>query len=224
MEARRPLFLLLLTIGLCRAQGTESKKSASEFPVHAALNDADAAADFMVRLISYGRESFITDNFLVVEVAIFPHTGKVYDVRTNQFSLRVNGKKEALFAQSPGMVIASVKYPDWQTQPGGVGDIGAGGGGVGIGQPAPERFPGDPRARRIPRPGTGQDDSEAQALKEPRMSPSEVITRSAIPEGPRKTPVSGYLFFPWRGNPAKLKSVELTIADENSEPVTLRLR
>ena len=72
----------------------------------------------MVRLISYGRESFVTDNFLVVEVAIFPHTGKVYDVRANRFSLRVNGKKEALFAQSPGMVIASVKYPDWQTQTG----------------------------------------------------------------------------------------------------------
>ena len=102
MEAGRPLILLLLAVGLCRAQGTESKKSASEFPVHAALSDADAAADFMVRLISYGRESFVTDNFLVVEVAIFPHAGKVYDVRANQFSLRVNGKKEALFAQTTG--------------------------------------------------------------------------------------------------------------------------
>lgn len=223
MEAGRWLILLLLAVGLCRAQGTESKRSASEFPVHAALSDADAAADFMVRLISYGRESFVTDNFLVVEVAIFPHAGKVYDVHANQFSLRVSGKKEALLAQTTGMVIASVKYPDWETQTGGIGEIG--GGGVSVGQPAPvERFPGDPRARRMPRPGTGQDDSEAQAMKEPRLSPSEVITRSAIPEGPRKTPVSGYVFFPWRGNPAKLKSVELTINDEKSGPVTLRLR
>jgi hypothetical protein len=223
MEAGRSLILFLLAVAVCIAQGTESKKSASEFPVHAALGDADVAADFMVRLISYGRESFVTDNFLVVEVAIFPHAGRVFDVRANQFSLRVNGKKEVLFAQTPGMVIASVKYPDWETQSGGIGETG--GGGVGIGGTAPvERFPGDPRARRIPRPGTGQDDTDAQAVKEPRLSPSEVITRSAISEGPRKTPVSGYLFFPWRGNPAKLKSVELTITDEKSGPVTLRLR
>src|SRR3954447_24301928 len=166
METGRSLVVFLLAVAVCTAQGTESKKSASEFPVHAALGDADVAADFMVRLISYGRESFVTDNFLVVEVAIFPHAGKVFEVRANQFSLRVNGKKEALFAQTPGMVIASVKYPDWETQTGGIGEIGAGRGGVGIGQGAPvERFPGDPRARRIPRPGTGQDDSEAQAMK-----------------------------------------------------------
>lgn len=223
-----PLFRSAITLtavaAIALAQGTESKRAASEFPVQARLGDLDVAAEFMVRLISLGRESFVTDNFLVVEVALFPREGKPYTVRTNAFTLRVNGRKESLFAQPPAAVIASVKYPDWEWQRMGSATAQAGDGRIGMGQPAPvERFPGDPNARRLPRP-VGNPADTANPVAVERMPPGDVINQSALPEGMRKTAVSGYVFFPWRGNPAKLKTAELTITDETSGAVTLRLR
>ncbi|MBC7928600.1 MAG: hypothetical protein H7039_23395 [Bryobacteraceae bacterium] len=197
------LFLLSLTLF---GQGTETKRAATEFPVQASLPGAQLGAEFMVRLISYGRESFVSDNFLVVEVALYPDKGSQIVIRPNEFTLRVNGKKELLTPQAPQAVAMSISYPAWESNP----NAGA------------ERFPGDPRAR--PMPGPPAPSVAAPEVEQKRLSPTEVITRSALPEGPRKTLASGYLFFPWRGNPARLKTVEMMVTPESGSPVTVRLR
>lgn len=206
----RKTVLALISILLAAGQGTESKRKPSDFPVQVKVANAEVAAEFMVRLISYGRESFVTDNFLVVEVAIFPDAGKSLDIKLTDFTLRVSGKKDVLYAQPPSAVISYVRYPDWERAP-----VGSSRGETG------ERFPGDPRARRMPGPPVPPNDD---APVEQRMSNSEVVTKSSLPEGPRKTPVSGFLFFPWKGNPAKLKSVELLTTLGSGDPVALRLR
>lgn len=203
--------LLLLSALLAAAQGTETKRKASEFPVQVKVAGAEVAAEFMVRLISYGRESFVTDNFLVVEVAIYPEPGKPVEVKLADFSLRVSGKKELLLAQPPALVLSYLRYPDWERPP-----VRAGSADV------EERFPGDPRARRYPGPPAPAQNPDAPV--EERMSNSDVVNKSSLPEGPRKTPVSGFLFFPWKGNPAKLKSAELVTTLGSGDPVVIRLR
>lgn len=217
-----PFALFWFTAIMAAGQGTETKRKVTEFPVQAKVANAEIGAEFMVRLISYGPESFVTDNYLIVEVAIYPAAGQPVDVKAHHFTLRVSGKKEALLAQPLGMVIASLKYPDWERPPTSV-SAGSGDAGVSTGGPDPvERFPGDPRARRFPAPRTPMPTDGKPA--EARLSAADVVNRSALPEGPRKTPVSGYLFFPWKGNPVKLKSVELVTTLGSDTPVSIRLR
>jgi hypothetical protein len=145
-------------------------------------------------------------------------------ITTSAFVLRINGK-EKLMAQTPGMVGAALKYPDWQYERG----VRMAAGPVIIGRPAPvERFPGDnrPAQSRIPGPvpRAPTDAGSGAATAEPE-DPAEVVNLTSLPEGPRRQPVSGYVFFPWQGKLTKIKTVELHVRfDESREPVILRLR
>lgn len=52
------------------------------------------------------------------------------DVNAGRFTLRINGKKQALLPQAPSMVAASLKHPEWQSRPNAEAGIGVGGIGV----------------------------------------------------------------------------------------------
>jgi hypothetical protein len=57
------------------------------------------------------------------------------------------------------------------------------------------------------------------------VSDGEIITEVALRESQVTLPVSGYLYFAWKGKPQKLRSVELLFEPRpESDPVTLRLR
>jgi hypothetical protein len=137
--------------------------------------------------------------------------------------MRLNNRKEELLTQAPGIVAASLKYPDWSLRPRAVAQAGP----IIIGQPQPvERFPGDARPAQsripgqIPRVPTKQD----TGVEEEQIDINELILRASLPEGPAKHPVSGYLFFPWRGKPAKIKSAELIYRPDSGMPTVLRIR
>jgi hypothetical protein len=59
--------------------------------------------------------------------------------------------------------------------------------------------------------------------KEAAKTPGDVVVDMALPEGDRVLPVSGYLYFPWKGKPKSLKSVELVYQGQGSA-VTLKLK
>jgi hypothetical protein len=217
--------LMLLLTGVILAQGTagtKPKPAASDYPVHAKTAEMDIGVEYMVR--SFGADQILlADDFLVVEVAVYPGLRSGVQIDTRKFTLRINGKKQVLFPQSAGMVAASLKYPDWQRKPqmtlgGGMGDRG-----IILGQPQGQpRFPGDRRTEpRLPAPPqTSTGDSPVE--KEP-MDINELVQKVALPEGLARFPVSGYLFFPYGGKLKSLKSVELLI-EGDSEPLVLRLK
>ena len=213
---RQAVCAWLLACTVVAAQGTDTKKTPEEYPVHGAAGETRIAAEYNVRSVSAGTVGFITDDYLVVEAALFPPRGGM-TVNNTAWALRINGKKELILAQAPAMVAASLKYPDWNGQRGVVAAAGP----IIFGQPGPTpRFPGD--NRRTPMPRTGQVDQPAE---EPGEDIGLVLERVSLPEGPRKQPVSGLVFFPWRGNLKKIKSVELLYTpDEKSAPTVLKLR
>jgi hypothetical protein len=214
---------LTLLLGVeASAQGTTVKPKASEYPVHQKMADAEIGAEYMVRSFG-GDQLLLADDFLVVEVAVYPSDREGVQIDARKFTLRLNGKKQVLFAQAPGMVAASLKYPDWQRRPqmtlgGGMGDRGV----IIGGPPSVGRFPGDRRAEsRLPAPP--QAPSSTSPVSEEPVDISELIQRVSLPEGTVKLPVSGYLFFPYTGKLKSLKTVELLV-DSGSEPVVLRLK
>jgi len=121
--------LALLAAGPLLAQGpygTTPKPKAADYPAHAQAGGVWLGAEYLVRSIPARNQTLVTQDYLVVEVALYPPPGQPLVVSDGQFTLRMNGKKQVLHAQAPGFVAASLKYPDWEHRPSLVGYGGAG--------------------------------------------------------------------------------------------------
>ena len=190
--------------------GTTPKPSAQEYPARAKLEKLSIGAEYMVHSFSSGRQMFIAKDYLVVEAALFPANGQSLLVSAGHFTLRVNGRKQALSPQAPEIVANELKYPDPNN--GGLHPM-AQLGPIVLGQPRPaERFPGDPDARGGPAPRT-PDDSPNGLDKEPPVTAEELVVQAALPEGEHKGPTSGFLYFPYRGKISHIHSLELVFTD-----------
>jgi hypothetical protein len=213
--------LLACCTGLVFGQGTEPKPKAEEYEVSAVSKNITLGAEYMVHSFGSGGQMYLADDYLVVEVALYPPKGQTLDVKPGSFSLRLNGKKPILQPVTPATVAASLTQPDWMPSRQGQGGPFGGGGGPGVilGSPVPGqgsggstgRFPTPPRAPAPGAPG-GID------RREP-VRAEELIVQTALPAGESRGPVSGFLYFAFKGKPKSLKSVELLYED-----VVLKLR
>lgn len=214
--------LILLLAGVAFAAGTTPRETASKYAIRASLQGLDLGVEYMVRTIGGDGRTFLVNDYLVVEVALYTAKNPL-TVRTSRFALRVNGKKRPILPQTPGMVAASLKYPDWERRP----TMEATAGPVIFGRPQPAgRFPGDqrPQQERLPAPPKAPNpDDRSGSEPTPKMSPAEIATEHALPEGELVAPVSGYLYFAHKGKPGSIKTVEL-IYDGPEGNITLRLK
>jgi hypothetical protein len=221
----RVVSVLALWCGLCAAQGTDPKQKSSDYSVQVEVGDADIGMEYMVRTLSHRANSIYVDDYLLVEVAVFPPENRKILVRATDFNLRVNGKKSLLHPQTPGMVAASLKYPDWAqtrelTATAGVGDRG-----IIIGRPhAVGRFPGDPRPGATGRIPPAPKTPDPVPKREESLDLNDLVSSAALPEGEMRFPVSGYLFFAWPDKLSKIRKVELLIRTSSGDTVVARLR
>ena len=131
---KRSLLLTLAAV-TCQADRIEPRKL-EEYSQKAALPSMTIASEFLAHSYSGpGGKMFFTDEYFVVEAAVFPAKGETVELKLSQFQLRLNGKKFALFPQNPEMVAASVKYTNWVQRPHLEGEAGAGDGSVIVGRP-----------------------------------------------------------------------------------------
>ncbi|MBI1789687.1 MAG: hypothetical protein HYR60_19305 [Acidobacteria bacterium] len=224
---KRSLAAALLLARLLAADGTTPKQRPSEYTAQATVSSLSIAADYWVRTFGGAGRTFYTNDYLVVEVALYSAAREPATVSTGRFTLRINGKKPALFAQSPGMLAASLKYPDWERRPHLEATAGVGGIDVTAGRPRPtERFPGDPSvsSTRLPRPPKAPEpENPSGEGPAPQAKPEEIAVESALPEGERVLPVSGYLYFAYKGALSKIRTVELVYQGAEGG-ATLRLK
>lgn len=221
--SERVLGGLLLGAWLVHAQGTAPRLKASDHAFHAANEQVAIGAEYLVRTFGGSGESFVAEGYLVVEAGVYPAKGRELLVSAGHFRLRVNGKKETLYAQVPGMVAASLKYPDWTRRPGLEAGGGVGGTGIILGRPQPvERFPGDPTVRRAPQPPrapTGNPGVEPV----PARSAAEVVEATALVEGVTHRARAGFLFFAWPGKTKGIQRVELLYQPDNGTEIVIPL-
>jgi hypothetical protein len=193
------------------AQGTEPKPKAEDYDLHVAAGEVTLGAEYMVRSFTNGRQTFLIDDYLVVEIALYPPKGTPAASRASDFSLRVNGKRPIASAP-PSMAAASLRRVQWKQQgPHAEGSVGVGGVDVGVGQPT-QRYPdGQPVPTR--RPPRAPDDAPGGIEREPPVKADELIVETALPEGEFKGPVSGFVYFPFPGKTSSVKTVELLFRD-----------
>ena len=208
----RAAILLCFTAAAVAAfgQGTKPRDSAKEYPVCAELKTITLCAENFGHGITSEYGNLYARDYLVIEAAFFGKTPSRATKSTGDFVLRLNGNKVSLMPQSAGTVAASIQYDDWEERPRGSVSAGAGDAGVTLGSPAPAgRFPGDPRANRLPAPPRVDTSADRSGIERVEASPGEVVQRSALPEGENAIPVSGFLYFPYKGKMSKVKSLEL---------------
>lgn len=191
--------LLACFTALAFAQGTEPKPKAADYEVHGQSGDVGIGAEYMVHSFSGEGQTFIAEKYLIVEVALYPPKDGTMLVNNSAFALRIDGKKPALAPMSAEAFGTAMSRSSSQSGSGGSGTI--------LGLPIPGRGgvggAGGPLPRKPPPPSAGGGRSQQEVRAE------DIAVRSALPEGEFKQPVSGFLYFQYRGKPSSIKSLEL---------------
>lgn len=220
-----PAFRLALCVGALAAWGQSpvGPRAPEQYKASAKAGKLGLAADFHAHTVPSPGGSFLVKDYVVVEVAIFPGRGEEVPVNAGRFSLRINGAKAGQLAQLPGMVAASLKYPNYGGGPRMTAAAGVGDAGVILGGDSTPRFPGDPRARRLPRvepvPGPG-----AQQQQEEKTPAWDWVTQLALEERNIDSPAAGLLYFPYNGKLEKIKVLELLYAGPEGDAVLVLRR
>lgn len=202
--------MAVLAASAALAQGTDPKAKPSDYPGSTKAGFITMAAENWGHGMTSPGGTILLNDYVAIEVALYAEKNRRFTVEVGKFSLYVNGAKKPLLPASPGMVAASVKYPDWERRAHMEGDGSVGNAQVGLGRPTRvERFPGDPNARRRPIPRAPDPADRSGADKPPPLSIDEVAQRNSLPEGEVRPPVSGFLFFPLKEKLKKIKTLEL---------------
>ncbi len=204
------------------AQDAAQRSKLSDYPVHAQFPHFEIGADYLVHKIPAENRDYQADDYLVVEVAIFPADGEHPRVSSKDFTLRVNGTK-VFDSASPRSVAFSLRYSDWSQRPALSADPDLGAAGVipGTG-PAIGRFPDDASGAGSPRTPQVRSGDDPYSVAPERSIPIEqAIANAALPEGLVQKPVKGDLFFGFRGKLKSIRSLELVYTGENGSQSAL---
>jgi len=152
-------------------------------------------AEFLGHSIPTPQGTLTTEDYVVVETGVFGGAGSPFKLSGDDFSLRINGKKQPQPSEPYGLVIQSVKDPDWEppTPPSSKSKTSVGGGGKEKGDsnepPAPVKIP-----------------------IEVQRAMAQRVQKASLPVGDRPLPQAGLLFFQYRGKTPSIKSIELIYA------------
>src|ERR1051325_9477238 len=129
MPLSRALKIGVLAAAFCLSsygQGAPAKEAATEtkgmppratpadYQAHASAGAVTIAAEVKGHAIPTPQGALSTEEYVVVELGLFGAADARVKVSADDFSLRINGKKSPLPSQPYGMVVASVKDPEWE--------------------------------------------------------------------------------------------------------------
>jgi hypothetical protein len=171
-----------------------ARAAASEYQAQGKAGMVTIGAEFAGHSVTAPDHTYSSEDYVVVEAALFGPPGASATLSRNDFSLRVNGKKNVLPSEPYELVFHSLKDPEWQ----------------------PPAVPEDQKSSSkggLTTGGGGQQDSAPPPPpKMPfplRRAMEQHVQRAAMQEGDRPLPQAGLLFFLYRGRTESIKSLEL---------------
>jgi hypothetical protein len=175
-----------------RAEGIPPRAAPTDYQFHAQAGQLTIAAEFTGHSVATPESTLNTEDYVVIEAAIYGPPGTHIKISHEDFTLRVNGKKKApLQGQPYGAVVRTLKDPELEPtveETKSKTSVSTGGGGGGGNEPPPPY--------RVP-----------DAL---RHEYSQRLQKLSLPEGDRALPQAGLIYFVYRGRTDKLQSIELT--------------
>src|ERR1051326_7287243 len=164
-----------------QTRGLPARAPPAEYQFHVQAGNFTIAAEFTGHAIPTTQGPLSSEDYVAVETAVFgPQDAKI-KLSAEDFTLRINGKKPVLTSQPYGLVVGSLKEPEWEPPASAEkkSKSGLSSGGEDPGDSAP------PAPVKIP--------------IEVQRSMAHRVQRAALPEGERPVPEAGLLFFPYRG-------------------------
>jgi hypothetical protein len=172
-----------------------ARATPADYVAQAKVGKYTIAADFTGHGIPNAESALNSEDYVAVEVAIFGPANERLVITASEFSLKINGKKEALPSQPWGLVAKNIKDPEWvppdaeEKSKGGGSGLSTGGGGNRDSGNLPPVTPKPP----------------IELLRNWQQR----VRRAAIAEGDRALPQAGLLFFQYRGKAEGIRTVEL---------------
>jgi hypothetical protein len=171
-------------------KGMPPRVAATEYQAQAPAGKVTIAGEFLGHSVPTPEGTYTSEDYVVVEAAIFGPPDARTKLTTGDFSLRINGKK-ALSSQPYELVFHSLKDPEWE--------------------PSSK----DTKSKTSMNTGGGPNDPGSAPPPPPKM-PIEMrrameqhVQRVSMLEGERALPQAGLLFFEYRGKTQSIRSLEL---------------
>ena len=189
------------------SKGLPPRATPADYQAQTKAGTLTIAAEFARHAVPTAQGPLSTEDFVVVEMGLFGAPDARMKISAGDFSLRINGKKAPLPSLPYGMILSSVKDPEWQ----------------------PPEPPKSKSKGGLSTGGNG-DQSDSNAPPPPVKIPIEVqramaqrVQKATLPEGDRTLPVAGLIYFQYRGAAKSIRSVEL-IYDGPAGKATLALQ
>lgn len=170
-------------------KGIPARATPADYQTQAKTGDFTIAADFVGHSVPTPEATLSTDDFVVIETALFGPADAKLKLSVEDFTLFINGKKKALASQPPGMVFKSLKDPEW----------------------APPKT--EEKKSKTSFGGGGNTDGSLPPVVhvplELRRTMAQRVEKASLPQGDRVLPQAGLIFFDYRGKTQTMHSIEL---------------
>lgn len=175
------------------SKGLPPRATPGDYQAHTQVGKVTLAAEFDGHSIPDPQTVLSTENFVVVEVALFGPPEARLALSYQDFSARINGKKTPWPARPYALVFKSLKDPEYQ---------------------APDAPAAKEKKNTSVNTGGTTQNNIPDSLPPIVHIPIEVsrgweqrVQRASLPEGERPLPQAGLIFFEYHGKPT---SIELT--------------
>ena len=95
-------------------KGMPPRATPADYQAHAQAGTVTIGAEFAGHSVPTLQGPLTTEDFVVVETGLFGSPDARLRISADDFSLRINGKKTPLTSRPYGMVLSSVKDPEWE--------------------------------------------------------------------------------------------------------------
>jgi|SRR5579875_849454 hypothetical protein len=173
-----------------RAEGVPPRATPGDYQAHKELGKITIAADFAGHFVTTPDKMLTTDDWVVVEVALYGPEGTRLQLSPDQFSLRINGRKP-IPSEPSVRVNSNLRDPDWQP---------------------PEQQAAKQSKTSIGGTGMNQDNGPPPPVHIPlelQRSMAERALKASLEEGERRLPQAGLLYFRYGGKAKSIHTVEL---------------
>jgi len=190
--------------GQIEAKGLPPRAPA-DYQAQAQAGTVTVAAEFKGHWVPTLEGTLSTEDYVVIEAAVFGSPGARIKLSLDDFALRLNGRKTPLPSLRYGLVVGSLKDPNWEppeaAAPKSKTKFGGGGG----------------------RPEDSGPPAEVKIPIAVQRAMAQRVQKASLPEGDRSLPQAGLIFFQHRGKTENLDSIELIYAGPDGK-ATLKLQ
>jgi hypothetical protein len=177
-------------------KGIPPRAAPTDYQAHGQAGTVTIAAEFKGHSIPTSQGPLSSEDYVAVEIGWFGPADARIKIASADFSLRINGKKSPLPSQPYGLVVGSVKDPEWEppVPPPSKSKTSMGGGGKGE---------------------QGDSNSPPAPVQVPfpvQRAMAQRVQKAALAEGDRALPQAGLIFFQYRGKTQGIHSIELLYA------------